>query len=217
MTSQHATRTAIAAPPAQAGPQHDGLLTVRGVGVTLLAAGLVGLAAAFVLAVEKFLLLTEPFYVPSCTINATMSCGPVMTSPQAEVFGFPNPLLGIAGFAVLTATGAALAGGAELARWYWAGLQAGVSAGLAFVAWLVFQSVFVIGALCPYCLAVWAATITAFWYVTLCNLRHGLQPRLTGRTGVLIGTAARYHSSLLVLLLVGLAALVAGGTLWGRA
>lgn len=217
MTSHHATRSATAAPPVQAGRRHDRFLTVRGVGVVLLAAGLVGLAAAFVLAVEKFRLLTDPFYVPSCTVNATLSCGPVMTSPQAEVFGFPNPLLGIAGFAALTATGAALVGGAELARWYWAGLQVGVSAGLAFVAWLAFQSVFVIGALCPYCIAVWAATITAFWYVTLCNLRHGLQPRLTGWAGALIGTAARYHSSLLALLLVGLAALVVGGTLWAAA
>jgi len=126
----------------------------RGLAVLLLVGGLVGFAAAFVLAVEKFRVLTNPFYVPSCSVNATVDCGSVMTSPQAEVFGFPNPLLGIAGFAVVAATGAALLAGARLAGWYWAGLQAGVTAGVVFVHWLIGQSVLVIGALCPYCMVV---------------------------------------------------------------
>ena len=78
-----------------------GPLSERRLGLLLLVAGLVGFAAAFVLTVEKFLLLTNPFYVPSCSVNETVSCGPVMSSPQAELFGFPNPLLGIAGFAVV--------------------------------------------------------------------------------------------------------------------
>ncbi len=34
-----------------------------------------------------------------------MSCGSVMTTPQASLLGFPNPLLGIAGFTVVVVTG----------------------------------------------------------------------------------------------------------------
>ena len=154
----------------EATPETNAEPSPRQLGWVLLATGLVGGGAAFVLAVEKFWLLTNPFYTPSCTVNARFSCGPVMTSPPAELFGFPNPLLGIAGFAALAATGAALLAGGRLTGWYRAALQVGVTAGVIFVHWLIVQSVFVIGALCPYCMVVWAVTITAFCYLTLHNL-----------------------------------------------
>lgn len=141
----------------------------RGLAWLLLVAGLLGLVASFVLAVEKYALLADPEYVPTCSLNPVLSCGPIMASPQAEAFGFPNPLLGIAGFAVVAATGAALLAGARLAGWYWAGLQLGATAGVIFVHWLIFSSLYRIGALCPYCMVVWAVTIPVFWYVSLRN------------------------------------------------
>lgn len=137
----------------------------------LLAGGAIGLVASFVLAVEKIALLKDPGYVPTCSINPVLSCGSIMRTWQAEVFGFPNPLLGVAAFAAVTTVGAALLAGARFARWFWYGLQAGVSAGVLFVHWLIYQSLFVIGALCPYCMVVWAVTVPLFWYVTLRNLR----------------------------------------------
>ncbi|WP_327638315.1 vitamin K epoxide reductase family protein [Kribbella sp. NBC_00482] len=138
----------------------------------LLVGGAFGLTAAVVLTVEKIALLRDPAYVPSCSINPILSCGSVMTKPQAEVFGFPNSLLGIAGFAVVTTIGAALLAGASFRRWFWLGLQAGVTFGVVFVHWLIFQSLYRIQALCPYCMAVWAVTIPIFWYVTLHNLNR---------------------------------------------
>ncbi|MEV4898106.1 vitamin K epoxide reductase family protein [Nonomuraea sp. NPDC055795] len=136
----------------------------------LLIGGGIGLVAAFVLAVEKIALLKNPEYVPSCSINPVLSCGSIMSTPQAELFGFPNPLLGVAGFAIVTTTGAALLAGAVPKRWFWAGLQIGVTAGVVFVHWLIYQSLYVIGALCPYCMVVWVVTIPIFLYVTLRNL-----------------------------------------------
>ena len=47
----------------------------------------------------------------------------------------------------------------RLPRWYWAGLATGTLLGVAFVHWLIFQSLYRIGALCPYCMVVWAVTI----------------------------------------------------------
>ncbi len=138
----------------------------------LLIGGAIGLLAAGVLTVEKIALLRDPTYVPSCSINPVLSCGSVMTKPQAEVFGFPNPLLGIAGFAVITTVGAALLAGAAFRRWFWIGLQVGTTLGAVFVHWLIFQSLYRIQALCPYCMAVWAVTIPIFWYVTLHNLNR---------------------------------------------
>ena len=96
-----------------------------------------------------------------------------MTTDQAEAFGFPNPIIGVAGFTVVLTTGVALLAGATFRRWYWLGLQAGVTFGVVFVHWLIFQSLYRIGALCPYCMVVWVVTIPLFLFVTLHNVRDG--------------------------------------------
>ena len=143
----------------------------RGLGALLLAGGLIGLIAAMVLLVEKLALLENPDYIPSCNVSPVLSCGSVMTTPQAGAFGIPNPILGIAGFAIITAIGSALLAGARFASWFWAGVQIGVTFAVVFVHWLIYQSLYVIGALCPYCMIVWAVTIPIFWHVTTRNLR----------------------------------------------
>ena len=162
----------------------------------LLLGGLLGLAASFVLAVEKYALLADPAYVPTCSLNPVLSCGSIMASSQADAFGFPNPLLGIAGFAVVTATGAALLAGARLAGWYWGGLQAGVAGAVAFVHWLIFSSLYRIGALCPYCMVVWAVTIPLFWYVTLRNA-GAVEPLLPPVLKRALGVARSGHGVIL--------------------
>lgn len=139
----------------------------------LVVGGLIGLVASAVLLVERIRLAQDSDYVPTCSLNPIISCGSVMESAQASVLGFPNPLIGVAAFPVVVATGAALLAGGRLARWYWLGLQVGVSAALGLVMWLAFQSLYRIGALCPYCMIVWAVVIPLFWYVTLRNLGSG--------------------------------------------
>jgi uncharacterized membrane protein len=161
----------------------------------LIVGGGIGLVAAFVLTVEKIALLKDTDYVPTCSINPVLSCGSIMKTEQAEVFGFPNPLLGIAGFAALVTIGVVLATGAALPRWCWLGLQTGVTFGVVFVHWLIFQSLYVIGALCPYCMAVWAVMIPIFWYTTLHNLEQGHLPSPRRATAALAG----YHSVVLIL------------------
>ncbi|MFN6554927.1 vitamin K epoxide reductase family protein, partial [Mycolicibacterium septicum] len=63
--------------------------------VWILIAGVLGLAAALALTVEKIELLIDPSYVPTCSINPVISCGSVMTTWQASAFGFPNSLIGV--------------------------------------------------------------------------------------------------------------------------
>ena len=147
--------------------------STRPLALLMVVAGAIGTLAAGILTVERIKLLTDPFYVPSCTLDEILTCTSVMTSDQAEAFGFPNPLIGLAAFPVVTTTGATLLAGATLARWYWRSLQVGVLAGLGFVGWLITQSLYDISALCPYCMAVWAAVIPLAWYVTLHNARAG--------------------------------------------
>jgi uncharacterized membrane protein len=160
----------------------------------LVVAGGVGLAAAITLTLEKIRLLEDPSYVPSCNINPIISCGSVMRTAQASAFGFPNSLIGVAGFAVVVTVGVAALGGARLPRWFWLGLQAGVLFGIGFVHWLIFQTLYRIGAVCPYCIAVWTAMIPLFWYTTLHNLNpaRGVIP-LPERWRPAVAAVARYH------------------------
>lgn len=146
----------------------------RGLALLLLIGGFIGFTAGFVLTLEKFALLADPGYTPSCSINPILSCGSIMKTAQAELLGFPNPVIGVAAFPVVAATGAAVLAGARLARWYWIGLQVGVTLGVGFVAWLIFQSLYRINALCPYCMVVWVVVVAVFWYLTSRNLRAGV-------------------------------------------
>jgi uncharacterized membrane protein len=139
----------------------------------LLIGGLLGLLAAFVLTVDKIKILEDPSYVPSCNISPILSCGSVMVTDQASAFGVPNALFGIAGYAVIAAIGAAMLAGAKFKRWFWRWVGLGTLAGVLFVHWLFYQTVYNIGSLCPYCMVVWVVTIPLFWYVLLYNLREG--------------------------------------------
>jgi uncharacterized membrane protein len=153
---------AASRPTDAAGAPQEGQSGVRvrtASAVWVLIAGVLGLAAAVTLTIEKIELLINPDYVPTCSINPVLSCGSVMNTPQAAAFGFPNPLVGIVGFSVVVVTGVLALAKVALPRWYWGGLAAGTLLGAAFVHWLIFQSLYRIGALCPYCMVVWAVMI----------------------------------------------------------
>ena len=140
----------------------------------VLIAGVLGLTAAVTLTVEKIEILINPDYVPSCSINPVLSCGSVMITPQASAFGFPNPLIGVVSFTVVVVTGVLAIAKVRLPRWYWGGLAVGTLLGVAFIHWLIFQSLYRIGALCPYCMVVWAVTVPLLVVVAAI----ALQPRL---------------------------------------
>ncbi len=172
----------------------------------LTAGGVVGFIAAAVLLVERIRLAKDSDYVPTCSLNPVLSCGSVMETAQASLLGFPNPIIGVAAFPVVVTTGVAVLAGARLARWYWLGLQVGVTAALAFVAWLAFQSIYRIGALCPYCMVVWAVVIPMFWYVTLRNLAGGAFGEKLRRSRASV-VSAEWHAPILLvpfLVLLGL-------------
>jgi len=97
----------------------------------------------------------------SCT---TGGCETVQNSPYSEIFGLPVAALGLIGYVVLL--GAALARG-DLARLVGAVVAL---AAFAFSAYLVAVQVFVIGALCDWCLASDAVT-TALAALALLRLR----------------------------------------------
>lgn len=158
----------------------------------LVVTGSVGLLSAFVLSIEKIKLLEDPSYVPSCSINPVLSCGSVMQTDQAQAFGFANMFMGLAGYAMVALVGAALLAGARFRRWFWGGVQLGTLFGVCFIHWLIYQSLYTIGALCPYCMVAWAATIPMFVYVTLHNLRTNVIP-LGARGRRALAVASEFH------------------------
>ena len=162
--------------PAESGADdvRPGVDVGRASALWVLIAGVLGLTAAVTLTIEKIEILINPDYVPSCSINPVLSCGSVMITPQASEFGFPNPLIGIVSFTVVVVTGVLAIARVRLPRWYWGGLAVGTLLGVAFIHWLIFQSLYRIGALCPYCMVVWAITIPLFVVVAVI----ALQPQL---------------------------------------
>ncbi len=179
---------------------------VRVLPLLLTIGGIIGFLAAFVLTVEKIELLKNPNYIPTCNISPLISCGSVMKTWQASAFGFANSLLGIAGFAVVSTIGMAMLAGAKFKRWFWRGLEIGALFGVGFIHWLMFQSIYQIGALCPYCMVVWSVTIPIFWYVTLYNLQEGHLPTPTKLRPV-VNFVQRHHADILIvwyLIIIGL-------------
>lgn len=154
----------VAPSPAPAGEQvsRAGVAVGRPSALWILIAGIVGLAAATTLTIEKIELLIDPSYVPSCSLNPVLSCGSVMVTPQASVFGFPNMLIGLVGFTVVIVSGVLAVAKVRLPQWYWVGLAVGNALGVVFVHYLIFQSLYRIGALCPYCMVVWTVMIPLF-------------------------------------------------------
>jgi uncharacterized membrane protein len=152
----------------------------RGLALLLVITGAAGLLAAWVITIDKFKILEAKVagttFTPGCSLNPVVSCGSVMESKQAAVFGFPNPMLGLAAYAIVIGVGMSLLAGARFPRWYWLTFNAGCLFGVSFCAWLTFQSLYRINALCLWCSLAWVATILMFWYVTSFNIRKGFLP-----------------------------------------
>ncbi|MEC5191112.1 MULTISPECIES: vitamin K epoxide reductase family protein [unclassified Arthrobacter] len=151
----------------------------------LLITGVVGWLASGALVLEKLAVLKDPSHVTVCDVNPWISCGQVMQTWQGSVFGFPNMFMGIVAFAVVITTAMGMLAGATFARWYWLGLQAGVTLGFAFVVWLWSQALYSIHILCPFCMVVWAAMIPLFVWVTVRNVTHGVLPVPAGPARIL--------------------------------
>lgn len=139
----------------------------------LLIGGIIGVFCAGILTVEKIQLLKHPSAQLACDLNPIVACGSVINTWQASAFGFPNPIIGLVGFSVVATVGAGILAGATFKRWFWLGLQTGVTFGALFVTWLQYQSIYQIGALCPFCMVVWSVMIPIFLYTTIYNLREG--------------------------------------------
>jgi len=142
--------------------------------IWLIVAGVIGEYAAFSLTIEKLHALANPGTGAGCDINPIVQCTANLESWQGELFGFPNPIIGLVCWTAPIVVGASLLAGARFARWYWIVFNLGVAGAMTFVIWLISQSIYDIRTLCLYCMITWAVTIPTFLVVTLRNLAEGV-------------------------------------------
>lgn len=133
----------------------------------MLLASAVALVVSFVLSAETLELARNPGQKLSCDVNAVMSCSTVAQSWQAEIIKFaglsyPNAFFGIAAESVFVTI--AVIGLAKVAvpRWFALCTWLGGLCALAYSYWLTSQSLFVINALCPWCLCLMFSTTIQF-------------------------------------------------------
>lgn len=166
-----------ALPIAHAGGRAPGVPVPAASAWWVVISGVIGLVASLTLTAEKLKFLSDKSYVPSCNLNPILSCGSVMTTPQASLLGLPNTLIGIVAFTVVTVSGVLAVAKVLLPQWYWIALATGTLFSVVFVHWLIFQSLYRIGALCPYCMVVWVITVSLLVVLASIVFRPVLETR----------------------------------------
>ena len=144
-----------------------------GYGIWLVFAAIVGWWAAFQLTMEKFYVLENPGETTSCYVSVMLQCDKNLASWQGEVFGFPNPLIGVTAWMAVLVMGVAVLAGVRFPRWFWALFGVGVLGAFIFVCWLIGQSIYSLHTLCPWCMATWSVTIPTFFATALHLVRNG--------------------------------------------
>lgn len=145
----------------------------RWLSVAMVIVTLIGLVAALMLSIDALVLAGNPDAELACSINSVFDCAAVGASEQSKIFGIPNAFLGMLLQGGLVAIAVALFGGARMPRWYMAALNALLVVSALYGHWLLYQSTFVIHALCLWCLTLLASTVLALFIVTHWNLLEG--------------------------------------------
>lgn len=142
----------------------------------LIIAGAIGWWAAFQLMLEKLHGLANPGAAASCDFSVIVQCSANLDSLQGSVLGFPNPIIGLTAWMAPVVVGFAILAGARFANWFWWAFELGMLLGFVFVIWLITQSIFVLGTLCPWCMITWLVMIPSYYAVTIHLFRSGVFP-----------------------------------------
>jgi uncharacterized membrane protein len=118
----------------------------------MLAGGITGMVAAFLQTLEKLTLLQNKSAVLYCNINAIFSCTNVLKSWQASVFGFPNSIMCLVLFTIFASIALAGLTAKQLPKGLRLGIQALSLLTLGFALWFLWESIYVINAVCMFCL-----------------------------------------------------------------
>jgi uncharacterized membrane protein len=119
--------------------------------------------SSLILLMERFAVLQDPNYQPSCSWSPIFSCmGPMASWQSSAIFGIPNYAIGLVGFAILSLI-LILSFQVKLPKWVWVGYMTGALFAVSYCMWLMTQTLYEIGALCIYCMIIWTASIAILW------------------------------------------------------
>lgn len=180
----------------------------RWIFASMLVGALLSLLAAFVLSVESIEIAKNPDASLSCSINAVINCATVARHPSATFLGFPNSFLGLIAEPIVITVAIAGLAGVRFPRRFMFIAQLFYTAGFVFAYYLFYTSMFIIQALCPWCLLVTLSTTFVFFSMTRYNIREDnlyLPKRLAKRAKEFI--AKDYDK----LVLVSIVVLLLGG------
>jgi uncharacterized membrane protein len=130
----------------------------------LLVSSLFALVASFWQAAERIHMLKNPTVPLNCNLNPIIDCGGVMSHRLAALFGFPNTFIGMVMFSMLLASALVLLSGSSFKKSFHKFVLALSTIAIGFSAWFFWASLYVIGKICIFCLAIWPASIILFWY-----------------------------------------------------
>ncbi|MFT8704798.1 vitamin K epoxide reductase family protein [Bifidobacterium aquikefiricola] len=185
--------------------------------LVMLVASLGALLVSFILSGETLELARHPNAKLECDVNALVSCSTVAQSWQAEIvhvgsLSFPNAFFGIAAESIFTTLAVLGLARARTPRWFTIATWWGGLAAFLYAYWLFSQSMFVINALCPWCLCLMFATTIQFMALSHATVSVHRIPS-SERFGALASGLASYyrlHFDLMVdvLWIVAVAALI---------
>ncbi len=132
----------------------------------MLVSSTLSLIASLVLSYDAIKLAEKPAGKLACDINAVVSCGKVAKSWQSSLLGFPNSFIGLMLEPVIITVAVAGLSLVAFPKKFMRTAHVGYGLGLLFALWLLSQSLFVIHALCPWCLLVTISTVTVFSTIT---------------------------------------------------
>ncbi|MEP7205040.1 MAG: vitamin K epoxide reductase family protein [Candidatus Saccharibacteria bacterium] len=140
--------------------------------VSMLIGAVLSLMAAFVLSVDAVELARNPDAQLSCSVNIIVNCATVSKHPSATLFGFPNSFLGLMAEPIVITVAIAGLAAVKFPRKFMFVAQICYSLGFIFAYYLFYISMFVIQALCPWCLLVLLSTTFVFFSMTRYNIRE---------------------------------------------
>lgn len=173
--------------------------------ITMLLSALLSLWASFELSKDAVLLAANPNTVLNCDLSSVISCGAVGTSWQASILGFPNAFFGLMCEPVVITIAVAALAGVKFPRWFMFAAQAVYLVGVIFAYWLFYQSAFVIGALCPFCLIITVGTTLVFFTLLHYNVRENnlyLRPKAQEKAELLVRVGADGATAGIILLII---------------
>jgi uncharacterized membrane protein len=144
----------------------------RWIFISMLVGSILSLISSFVLSNDAVELAKNSHAALSCSVNLVVNCASVALHPTAHLFGFPNSFIGMMSEPVVITVAIAGLAGVQFPRFFRFVAQIVYTLGLIFALTLLYISMFVIGALCPWCLLVTLTTILVWFAITRYNIRE---------------------------------------------